>query len=371
MNIILNKIEKGKQRLAVLCLVCSLLVGCSIHDDYSECMSDVEIRVTFKNNTPVNWLEGEITRLDFFVFDENGKFYSRATDSEGPFTNDYSKKLLLPYNTFKIVVWGNLYEDKQIDEVLEKGVTDINDLKIKLVTAQTRATTSPLPNPAYPKLENFVQPTPATLFWGETAYIQPSISYNEAVTIDLKKNTHDVHVTLRWKNQEGFYDFSTEHQRTTRAYIVGSNGDVKFDNSLPRERNVTYVPLYRDPANMDPFLGQTGQHTAPPQLAIEGIAAVMPVFRSMRLMAEGSTEMLVITTLQEDGTEKVVYARSIVELIRLTGHFNTQTLIDERNDFHIVVDFRCTDPTHQFGSSWLAVSITVNGWVVVQIDAEL
>lgn len=370
MNMILNKIEKGKYRLAVLCLMCSLLASC-IHDDYSECLSDVGIRVTFKNNTAVDWLEGEVTRLDFFIFDENGKFYSRVTDSKGPFVNDYAKKLPLPYDKFKIVVWGNLYDDRQISETLVKGVTDIDDLKINIVTSQTRAVTPPIPNPVFPTLENFIQPTPSTLFWGETAYIRPSIDKMDDVVIDLLKNTHDIHVTLRWKNLEGFYDFSTEHQRTTRAYIVGSNGDLAFNNSLPRERNVTYVPLYRDPANEKPFWGQTGQHSVPPQLAIEGIAAVMPVFRSARLMAEGSTEMLVVTTLLKDGTEKVVYTRSLVELIRLTGHFNTQASIDERNDFHFVVDFRCTDPNHQFGSSWLAVSIMVNGWVVVQIDAEL
>ena len=97
----------------------------------------------------------------------------------------------------------------------------------------------------------------------------------------------------------------------------------------------------------------------------------MPDARTMRLMADGSTEKLVVTTIEDDGTEKIVYARSIVDLIRLTGHYNSQLSIDTRNDYFIVVDFRCIDPEHHHGSTWIALSIWVNGWVVREIETEI
>lgn len=343
--------------------------GC-INDDYSNCpaMSSANLRVTYYNQTVNNTFAKEVTKVDFFIFNENGLFFSRVTDTEGPFTNDYQKNLELPFGNYRVLVWANLYDDTRLSGNLQVGVSTVEDVKINLVTTQTRIDTQP--GEGYPALENFVAPIPATQFYGETDY-SLFINSNVGQKVNLVKNTKDIHVIMRWKNYEGFYDYSTEHQRTTRAYVVGSNGDTRLDNKLTRERNVTYLPFYRDPSDEDPWWGQTAGSYIPPQLIVKEHVSVLPDFRLMRLTADGSTEKLIVTTLLPDGTEKIVYARSIVDLIRLTGHYNTQMQIDQTNDYIITVDFRCVDENHQHGSTWIASTIWVNGWVVKDVDSEI
>lgn len=366
----IRRYKRFMQCFFTLALFGGLLTGC-IKDDYKNCPTtgDYVLRVKYMNNTIKNTFDKEIARLDFFVFDDKGFYYDRITDVSGPFTNDYSKVIKLPFGKYQVVLWGNLYNDHELSQELVRGVTTKKELLLKLKTTQTRNSTQPQPD--YPKLENFVPAYPTTLFWGETGIQEIFSGHSVEGVVDLLKHTHDIHVTLRWKNLLGFYCFSKEHIKTTRAYIVGGNGDVSFDYKMPLQRNVTYIPMYRDPANPDQYLGQTGLSSIPPQIIVKDIAAVMPDFRVMRLMSEGSTEKLVVTTILDDGTEKIVYVRSLVDLIHLTGHYNTQASIDETNDYHIAVDFRCVNEDHQAGSSWISIGITVNGWVVKDVESEI
>lgn len=357
-------------RIFGMIVLCLSLGGC-IKDDSSDCPTSgsLDLRVTFYNQTVNNTLANEITRLDFFIFDENGLYLGRVTDATGPFSSEYKKTLDLPYGKYKVVVWGNLYDDTQVTGELVVGLSSIDDLQIALVTSDTRTDTQP--GEGYPKLENFVKAIPATQFYGITNYMSVFTGKHSEQQVDLLKNTKDIHVILRWKNYEGFYDYSTEHQRTTRAYVVGSNGNIGFNNKLTRDRNVTYLPFYRNPSDEDPWWGQTAGSYIPPQIIVKDHVSVLPDFRLMRLTADGSTEKLIVTTLLPDGTEKIVYARSIVDLIRLTGHYNTQAQMDQTNDYIITVDFRCVDENHQHGSTWIAATIWVNGWVVKEVDSEI
>jgi hypothetical protein len=347
-----------------------LLAGCNMKDDYLDCPTtgSFEIRVDYTQNIDNrNYFENEISRLDFFFFDENGLFKERVSDLTGPFVNGYSQTFDFPPGYYQAVIWGNLYDDTHIVGSLEKNVTTIEELQLKLVTDMG---TIPVAG-EMPKLENFAKPIPTTLFWGKTRLVDIHLGHHVAQQVDLLKNTHDIHITLRWKNYDGYYCFDAEHQKRTRAYIAGTNGNMTFCNELMRERNVTYIPLYRDPAHPNIYADQTGLSYIPPQLVIDGIAAVMPDARTMRLMADGSTEQLVVTTVQDDGTERIMYVRSIVDLIRLTGHYNTQRSLDCTNDFHIVIDFRCIDSGHNHGAGWIAVTVWVNGWVVKEINEEI
>ena len=360
--------------VAVAGLVLSL-AGCDMKDDYSDCPTTggFEISVVYtQNKNNLNEFAEEVSRMDFFFFDENGLFKERVTDVDGPFTNDYSKTFQLPYGKYQAVLWGNLYDDIELIGELKKNITTIDELRLKLKTQLSKNTKTETPyQEALPKLENYVAPIPTTLFWGNVETVQILSGHHVKKEVDLLKNTHDIHVTLRWKNYEGFYCFSTEHQKRTRAYIAGTNGDMTFGNELVRERNIAYIPMYRDPAHPDIYAGQTGLSYIPPQLVIDGIAAVMPDARIMRLMADGSTEKLVVTTVQDDGTEKIMYTRSIVDLIRLTGHYNTQQSLDWCNDYNVVVDFRCIDSNHNHGSAWVAITIWINGWIVKEINEEI
>lgn len=364
------RIKKYSFRCIAVTSFVLLLTGCDMKDDYSDCPTtgEFEISVDYTQNIDNrNYFENEITRLDFFFFDENGLFKEHVTDSVGPFINGYTRTFNFPSGRYQSVIWGNLYDDTRVTGDLEKDITTMDEVQLKLVTD---ANIIAVPE-VMPKLENFVAPVPTTLFWGKTELAEVTTRRQVKQRADLLKNTHDIHVTLRWKDYDGYYCFGTEHQKRTRAYIAGTNCDMTFMNELLRQRNVSYIPVYRDPAHPDIYAGQTGLSYIPPQLVIDGIAAVMPDARTMRLMADGSTEKLVVATLQDDGTEQIVYVRSLVDLIRLTGHYNTQRSLDHTNDYHIVVDFRCIDPQHNHGSAWIAVSIWVNGWVVKEINEEI
>lgn len=357
-------------RIFGMIVLCLSLGGC-IKDDYSDCPTSgsLDLRVTYYNQTVYNTFAKEVSRLDFFIFDENELYLGRVTDTIGPFTNEYKKSLDLPYGKYKVVVWGNLYDDKKIGGEVVAGVTSIDDLQIQLVTSSTRS--EPYPGGNYPPFVNFVKPMPKSLFYGITDYVPVITGKHKEQVVDLTRNSNNIHVTLRWKNYDGYYDYSAEHQRTTRAYITGTNGDVDFRNELTRKRNITYIPFYRDPTDEDPFGAQTGGSLIPPQNVNKDHAAVLPDFRTMRLTKGGSAEKLVVTTLLPDGREKIVYVRSIVDLIRLTGQYNTQAEMDRENNYHIVVDFRCIDENHQHGDTWISTTIWVNNWIVKDIESEI
>ena len=174
-------------------------------------------------------------------------------------------------------------------------------------------------------------------------------------SIDLLRVTNDVRVRIRWKDHDGIYCTYKGHEDNTLPYLEIKNGEYDFTCRPLRERFLTYMPQLLPSEEESPV----------------DYASVRADFRVGRLMSEGSTAKLSVGEVSPDGSVTRRYTRSLVELIRLTGHYDTQEQLDREDHFNVDIDFCCLDSDHTHGDSWSVLGIVINGWVISDLQSEL
>lgn len=350
-----------------LCLLAALMLpalqGC-IEDDLSGCPTtgtlDLALNYTYHKTGTADLMSQEITKVDFFVFDEAGAFVSRITDATGPFAAGYHKPLELPGGNYRVVAWGNL-TDKYTISQLEAGQACYDKAMLSLQTYTGKDG------------NEYVQTQPTDLFYaGMDCGVQNGEVKKD--TVSFTKNTKHITLNIRWREQSGFYCNDQSHARETHCYIKGQNGDTYFkDNTLPRTRWVVFKPNYLVQRSAGSSAAEVWSREAvdrplPPD---DGEALVSAQINVMRLMAYPnmeSNDRIIVTKTLESGEEAVVYERSLVELINKTAQYGTQESLDREDTYVIDIDFRCNDAWHDAGDTWATASITINGWTVVEMQ---
>ena len=332
-----------KKTYALVVLLASVLLcqGC-IYDELKDCEANGELIINLThlyNSEYKDKLEKEIDKIDIFIYDEDGKIVRRITEESKSFTNGHNVLIEgLEKGSYEVVALGNLYEDTPISYIEERSTAH---LELLADAESTRDETN---------TDYYVYSTPTTLFHGSSSFVNIQNEKASACNVDFLKVTNDISVKINWKDWEGKYCVDDWHKNTTRVYLEGNNGEMDFSNKLLYKRLLTYC-------------------TAMMPKTMSNITEVAVWVRTMRLIAEGSTMRLVVKQVQEDGTEKTVYTQSLIELIKLTGHYGTQELIDRESEYQIDLTFRCTE--HNTDQTWVATTIYVNGWLVKMIDTEI
>lgn len=340
-----------KYLLPAALLAGTMGLGSCIHDSYDDCPTEgnVEIAMTYywHNKGNEDLFGKEVNRAELYIFDKAGLFYRRDVVENSQFTNGYRHRLNLPGGEYSIVSWGDGGTKWQPEELIP-GVTTLEDARMKLAaTPVTRAGGG-----AY-----VVEEMPEDLFFGEMRKQLITVKNGKTVrdSIDLKKMTQDIRVRLRWKDSNGAWCTEKVHEELARPYLEIMNGEYDFAGKPKRERFLTYMPQLLPSEEETPI----------------DYASVRADFRVGRLTAEGSTAKVVVAEVLPDGSVTRRYTRSLVELIRLTGHYNTQEQIDREDHFDVEIDFRCEDTGHGHANTWMVIGIRINGWVVSDIEAEI
>lgn len=316
-----------KYTIKTILLSASLLClasGC-IKEDLSECNPGVLLKYDYSLNPEHTNLFGqEVDKVTVFVFDENGLYYDRFSEEGSHLTNDWQMRLPLPPGNYTAVTWGGALGTYRIGETnagetafqseLAKGVTHIDNF---MLTAEKDG--QPLT-----QLDD--------LYHGRADVVsvyQPET----ATTVGLMKDTKHLTVTVQdltvGRGRAGAGDAPYE------VYCTGANARYLADNSFGRKaETVTYRPY--------------NTYTTPGKAVSE--------LDLLRLVI-GSPFRLVVN----DKAGRKVFDRDLLEAMMATGHFKTQEDFDRELDYHVVIK---TDLD-------LSITVTINGWEVVDIVPDL
>lgn len=387
-----------------LLLSAGCLTGC-IKDDLSDCPINVEpepepepepttgtfrlaltytMHNTQENGTYVDLFSQQVHKVDVFVFDESGRFIQQLTEEAAPqFAENYTKEIELPGGDYQFVVWGNHYEDEtvhnygDITTLLEEG-------RMTLLQTFSRSTD--------------IGMLTDSLFHGCTPQtVTVENGKDQIVPIDLMKNRNDVRVVVRWREKgmtEGYCQH-TEHAQSITATLTDNNAVHDFLNNIVDKQEVTYQPG-RFPEWYDPFFH--GERDIYPT---ERKNVYVADFSELRLMKDNADSRLVIRNA--DGT--TVYEHALTGpdgLITRLEQYQTQEALDREDRYLIELLFECEhedepgpepDPDPEPGpepdpepepepepdpepnpepeNPWSAITITINGWNLVEKPVEL
>lgn len=224
-------------------LLCLVPAGCSVSENEDDCEENLEITFRFMKQGQ-DQLGSEVSSLDLFAFDLNGRFVGRWTETDNSkFKGNYKMKLSLPRGTYNFIAWGGLQDNAYLickrgsedsgSSRLEKGRTRIEELLIRLDSQnQTHGDGQ----------KNYVNRKTEPLFFGSAAEVlltdDPEAS--STVRIDLIKNSTQIDFAI-----SGLPDQTTRSNPFPNLdfYFEAPNGDYDFDNRQEHEdRVLTYIP---------------------------------------------------------------------------------------------------------------------------------
>ncbi len=288
--------------------------------------------------------------VEVFIFDADGRFVKKQTDSTGPFdpeTGCYRMPVELLPGSYRAITYVNLSAEDAVCLLPEPvaGVTTIDQLRVQLSCLSRGNSTGQL------------QP----LFYGDTEpfTIEKAVGYDQEINIPsgLVRNTNRIHFAIAWRDKktQKLCPYWT-HADSTRIYIEDINGSLDLDNHIAEGGDITYIPTYL-----------TGKAAPVQSLSLsaddgDGGAAVLHAEADMLRLLTSSAPRLRVCRLQRDGTEKQVYEADLMKdfIARL---YKTQEALDRRDLFSIDMVFECehTDPNE----SWIAIKLAIDGWVLV------
>ncbi len=381
----MNRTHHILTRLFGLLFLAGGLAGC-IREDLSDCpvmppepepeptVGTLKLALTYKmhnvqeNGAYIDLFGRQVRKVDVFVFDEDGYLVSRITDEAAPqFTDNYTKEIELPGGDYRLVVWGNQYDDETTHTCLDSDASlDRSHLELLALTRgsnDTRSSGDDDTPPAAPVCH--IPMLTDSLFHGATPSLLTVENGREAAaTIDLMKNRNDVRLVVRWK-PEGQDTPCTrpEHARTVSATLTDNNARYDFLNRiLPLQEPVCYLPG-RFHERYD-VLFHPDAEVCPTQQEHVYVAD----FSELRLMKDNTEARLTIRQ-----GDHIVYERGLMELITKIEKYRTQEALDREDRYLIELEFACRghEPESPDPDSWTAITIRVNGWNLVDRPVDL
>ncbi len=305
-------------------LLLCLVSGC-IKEDLSECNPGVLLKYDYSLNPEYSNLFGdEVGKVTVYVFDENGFYYDRFSEEGSHLTNDWQMRLPLPTGNYTTVTWGGALGSYRIGETnadetvfqseLKKGVTHIDNF---MLTAEKDG--QPLA-----QLDD--------LYHGK-ADVRSVYQPETATTVDLIKNTK--HLTVTVEDQTVGRARTATDDVPYEVYCTGTNGRYLADNSFGKKAET----ITNHPYNT---------YTNPGEAVSELHLLRLLIGRPFRLVVN-------------DKKGKKIFDKDLVESMMATGHFKTQEDFDRELNYNVVIR---TDKD-------VVISVTINGWAVVEIEPEL
>lgn len=298
-----------------------LVTGC-IKEDRSECNPGALLKFDYSLNPDYTNLFGdEVGKVTVYVFDENGLYYDRFSDEGKHLTNDWEMRLPLPPGNYTTVTWGGplgtMYRigETNADETafqseLKKGVTHISNF---MLTAESNG--QPLV-----KLDALYhgKADVTSVFWPE-----------EATTVGLMKDTK--HLTVTVKDNKVGQSKADAANTPYEVYCTGTNARYLADNSFGKKaETITNRPY--------------NTYTTPGNAISELDLMRLLIGRPFRLVVKN-----------QEG--KIVFDKDLVEIMMKTEGYRTQEDFDRELKYDVIINM----------NGDLGITITINGWEVVEI----
>lgn len=328
LSLLFLKYNTMKRRLLHTLLALVLFQGC-IKEDSSKCpISELLLRFEYTlNDDYSNLLESQINRLVVYVFDNDGKFVNRFVSGDNEITNDYVMRIPLPKGDYKVVVYGGDFNSysvgelnklSQLDKTLKKGVTDIADFRMELNSVGGA--------------ENYLYPamTPDDLYVGHDMKLNSTFDNQDIATVNLIKITKKIKVKISGIDLVG---------APIDIYITASNGRYNHDSSIDIDHGTfKYTPI--------------NTLSKPNYLEVD--------LKIMRLMLEQSPMLVVRNSV----TGEIIYSENMISQILKTQAYTKQEDFDREDEFIFEIPITLKDNN-------LSVSVSINGWNISDINADM
>lgn len=339
---------KGKHVIATIAAVLLGLLGTScdkaIYDGPGECQISVRFRFDF-NLKYADAFRNEVKSVAVYVFDQEGKFVTKATDSGVPLTQEgYVLEIPgLPSGIYDVVAWCGLEDD---DSFSVADPATKTELVCRMKTASRTKATETYSNQHF-----------GGLFYGyvEKADLKnlPPGSVN-TVVIPLVKNTNNIRVLLQSINT----DINLTPEQFEFA-IYDINPELGWDDNITTPIPITY----------DPFNTKQGSITLNDNTEV--MTAAVAEFSVGRLFTRTTDKTRLVITQRSNG-QKVFDVPLVDYFLMVKGYYaqsmTDQEYLDRQDDYSIVIFLE-----HKEGpDGWfIAARIYINGWQIVLINPDM
>ena len=294
----------------------SLILNSCIYENLDDCKAYRVYFVYDYNLKFADLFSEEVSKMNLYVFDEDGNFVEEFQDASGPFSGTYGMEIPLPGKEYAFIAWSGAYADAYtvVGGSARKEIK-LEDLTLQLAELATGETNKNLPD----------------LFFGR---LTSTVKINEVGTINLIKNTKTITLTML-----PIDDVQTNGALNYEDYKIWvESPDGVYDNNNNPGGGVI---KYRN------YFGENS--------SIGGFSVKL---NTLRLM-ENATNTLVIETSYNEPLLRLNLNVIIDEIRKNTfNNLSLQEYLDRQDKYDIVIDG--IKDNNQFGS----ISLTVNGWLI-------
>ncbi|MCC8096047.1 MAG: FimB/Mfa2 family fimbrial subunit [Tannerellaceae bacterium] len=297
-----------------------LFLPSCIHDSLEDCFSECRL---FLDYIPANYSEARegireenLTRLNLFVFDEEGIFVREYTDESPELSPEYYIALPgLPSGYYQIMAWGGLNTNYVISEELVPRETHISELELYLKHTERASVTTTIPHLFYASKEDEL--------------IEVIQGQDVKDKLKLVQDTYVIHVTVN----------GLETTNETYTISIEDNiGTLTFDNSITSTEKYNYITTCQN---------FTGSLTV------------------LRLMEErkGSVPF----RLESNQKDKPLFEEDIIELLLAIQTVGGKVNFSYMHEFDIILTAQ--EPADE--AAEVTFTVSVNGWNLTSEDTPL
>ncbi|MDR2811279.1 MAG: FimB/Mfa2 family fimbrial subunit [Tannerellaceae bacterium] len=303
-----------------LLLLVSVTFPSCIQEDLSGCISDKRIYFDYEPSLSSPKSKGinpdDITRMNLFIFDENGLFVKEYMDEAPQMGPEYFMTVTgLESGYYRFVAWGNLKDHYAISSALIPGQTTFDDLRIFLECIKNN------------EVEEELTPLFFATHKGNNTLEILKMS-NQFIRLNLVKNTYKINVTVSGMDSTltANYDY--------KINIADNNGIYKFDNDF---------------ATCESFV-----YTQPCKVNKEHNGDLESSLTVLRLTADRQP----LLSLVNKQTRELVVADRLVELIQAVNEMGASIDFEKTHEFDIKYELS------QVASA--SIVIYINGWKLIR-----
>ena len=315
--------------IQVACCCLWLCTSCIREDSNRDCGAYVRFVYDY-NLEYIDLFHKQATRMNLYVFDENGIYVSELKDESGAFEQGYLMPLPDSFSgkKYTFVAWSGLYGESYDKSPLTPGVSTLHDLEVSISQLQTRSSGGVVSRELHP------------LWHGKLDEVTPKFN-NSVTTVSLLKNTNTFRVLMQMLDDSPVnvdnYDFR----------ILSANGRCNHANELLGDEQADRVEYAAYHTANDPETGAIAE------------------LNTLRLMCEKENR-LVIT--QKTGGKVIldIPLNKYLNALRLEQYSDLplQEYLDRADKHNIILLFKGMDADGNF----ISVDIQINGWMAREQD---
>jgi hypothetical protein len=294
-----------------------------INDDLSECMSDKRIYFDYEFDLSKGGINpDDITRMNLFIFDEDGLFIKEYVDEAPQISPEYSMIVSgLETGYYRFIAWANLKEQYALSPDLVPGKTKFDDLRVLLKSIDSNR-----------EVKDELKPLLFATHAGSNS-VEIMGSQSQLIHLNLVSDTYRVNVTVSGMESTRMEGYNY------KIKIEDDNGIYKFDNDFSPCDKFTYT----QPCRVD----KEHEYDLKASLTV------------LRLTEKRQPRLRLIN----EQTKEIVVEDNLIGLIK------------EANQSGAAIDF---NKTYEFNiryelskESSLVIFIYVNGWRLIRQPGEL